>query len=448
MRKQIKNDIDNLIALMDEAHKEIGVCEELSVECQNCAITIGTTLENDEEEDKKINCPCAGSYGHIVSELEQYCELMYQLHETFFDENTSQDVANTIINEIKTVFGDIKEMIDHIEVRKEVVFLPYNASMWDSLESVYLRYKAEPDYDAYVIPIPYYDKTPEGKFANMHYEGDRFPCDIPITDYNAYNLELRHPDIIYIHNPYDGTNYVTSVHPFFYSKNIKKFTDKLVYIPYFVLDEPRYPYEGGYENFVVVPAVIHADTVIVQSEMMRQVYINTMTKEVGENSRRIWERKILGLGSPKFDRVKRLRDNPVDMPEDWKQKIYKADGSKKKVILYNTSVVAMLKYRQSMIDKIHSVLVFFKSNTDNVVLLWRPHPLMKQTLASMRPELLDEYLDIVSRYQEADYGIYDTTSDIDRAIAIADAYYGDASSVVVLCQHAGIPVMIQNTDIL
>lgn len=447
MRKKIKDDIDKLIILMDEAHKEISRCEELCIECQNCAITIGTMLEKDEEEDRKINSSSVTSYRHIVGRLEQYCELVYQLHEALTGDNTSRETAD-LIKQIKQLFNGIKRLADLIEVRKEVVFLPYSASMWDSLESVYMKYKDNPDYAAYVIPIPYYDKTQDGAFADMHYEGDCFPCDIPITDYNAYNLKLRHPDIIYIHNPYDGTNFVTSVHPFFYSKNIKNFTDRLIYIPYFVLSEPASPYASGYETFVVVPAVIHADTVIVQSEIMRQVYINTMTKEVGENSRSLWENKILGLGSPKFDRVKRLRDKYVDVPEDWKRKIYKADGSKRKVILYNTSVVAMLKYRQSMIDKIQSVLSFFKSNTDNVVLLWRPHPLMKQTLVSMRPELLDEYLDIVRRYQEEDYGIYDATPDIDRSVAIADAYYGDASSVVELCQYVGIPVMIQNTEVL
>ena len=47
-------------------------------------------------------------------------------------------------------------------IRREVVFLPYKASMWDSLESVWKRYEDDPLVDAYVIPIPYYDKNPDG----------------------------------------------------------------------------------------------------------------------------------------------------------------------------------------------------------------------------------------------------------------------------------------------
>ena len=49
----------------------------------------------------------------------------------------------------------------------------------------------------------------------------------------------------------------------------------------------------------------NADKVIVQSEDMRQVYIKVLMKESGDCSaaaRKYWENKILGLGSPKYDK--------------------------------------------------------------------------------------------------------------------------------------------------
>ena len=45
------------------------------------------------------------------------------------------------------------------------------------------------------------------------------------------------------------------------------------------------------------------------------------------------------------------------------------------------------------------------------------------------------------------YQVYEATA-LDRAIAISDAYYGDGSSVVQLCQEAGMPVMMQNVEIV
>ena len=38
-----------------------------------------------------------------------------------------------------------------MKVRKEVVFLPYKASMWDSLESVWKAAEEDPDCVAYVF---------------------------------------------------------------------------------------------------------------------------------------------------------------------------------------------------------------------------------------------------------------------------------------------------------
>lgn len=71
--------------------------------------------------------------------------------------------------------------------------------------------------------------------------------------------------------------------------------------------------------------------------------------------------------------------------------------------------------------------------------------MMKATISSMRPLLWDTFNRIVEKYIEEDFGIYDDSPDLDRAIALADAYYGDSSSVVQLCQSVKMPVMIQNT---
>ena len=64
----------------------------------------------------------------------------------------------------------------------------------------------------------------------------------------------------------------------------------------------------------------------------------------------------------------------------------------------------------------------------------------------MRPELLQEYEQIVMEYRQENWGIYDDTPDLHRAIAWSDAYYGDQSSVEVLFHAAGKPVMQQEID--
>lgn len=191
------------------------------------------------------------------------------------------------------------------------------------------------------------------------------------------------------------------MHPFFYSKNLKQYTEKLVYIPYFILGEVDPENEQAVEgvaHFCTLPGVMNADKVIVQSEAMRQVYIKVMTKFAGKDTKKYWEEKILGLGSPKVDKVLNTRKEDLDVPEEWLRIIKKPDGSWKKIIFYNTSVSALLQNNERMLRKMEDVFRVFKENQEEVALLWRPHPLIKATIESMRPELWKAYEKIVEKY--------------------------------------------------
>lgn len=446
MRKAQKTQAEQTISLLQQAHKEIkralerkksDFVLELAVQCQEAAIALGTMSETEAGGETAV---------HL---LEEYCEQLYQLHEAVRQCQPMNvgAVCKALQKKLIEIGNGIR---NDIPVRTEVVFLPYKASMWDSLESVWRAASADENCDAYVIPIPYYDRNPDGSFGEMHYEGNLYPEDVPIVHYDAYDFESRHPDKIFIHNPYDDGNYVTSVPPFYYSENLKKYTDDLIYIPYFVLPEID-PSDSkaveGMEHFCTTAGVMNANHVIVQSEAMRQIYVDVLTKYTGESKRYYWQKKILGLGSPKMDRVNRLKDGDFQLPEEWEEQIRKEDGSRKKVIFYNTSVTALLQKNEAMLEKIRYNLQIFKENSAEVMLLWRPHPLMEATLSAMRPQLLKQYENIVREYRAGGWGIYDDSPDLDRAIAVSDAYYGDPSSVVSLYQQTGKPIMIQTVDV-
>ncbi len=449
MRKIQKTQIEDFLHLLSRAHEEIkkaissgkkDTALDLLSQCQDSAIQIGETIENLEGENFAT-----------IPLLENYCEMLYQIYENIrsnqsINPNKSYKVLQKSLNAIK---NSVK---NEIKVQIEAVFLPYKASMWDSLESIWQAAAEDPDCDAYVIPIPYYDKNPDGSFKEMHYEGGLYPDYVPITNYQAYDFQERCPDMIFIHNPYDECNYVTSVHPFFYSKNLKQFTEKLVYVPYFVLDEIDPKNQSaveGMKHFCTVPGVIYADKVIVQSEDMRQIYVNVLTEYAkgSQANRKYWEDKILGLGSPKIDKVLSTRKEDIEIPEEWRRVIEKVDGSFKKVIFYNTSVTALLEHEEQYLKKMEDVFKVFKEAKEEIALLWRPHPLMKATIESMRPELWGKYWKLVVEYQEEGWGIYDDTADLDRVIALCDGYYGDPSSVVKLCHNAGVLIIIQNLNI-
>ena len=455
MRKAQKRQIEEIIRQMEEAHDEIKRCiekgitaqaEGLLTDCQNAAVAIGTLIEDTEGE------------GHLaVTVLEEYCELVYQSYECLSSGSSinANKIYESLMQKLVKASNSIR---NDIKIKTEAVFLPYKASMWDSLESVWKAADADPDCDTYVIPIPYFDKNPDGSFREEHYEGDQYPKYVPITRYDSYNLEARRPDVIYIHNPYDECNYVTSVHPYFYCKNLRKFTDKLVYIPYFILreiDPGNQAAIDSIKHFCFTPGTIYADQVIVQSENMRQIYINEYIKAAkemglgGEHVDRIFlGKKFLGNGSPKIHKILHTKKEDLEIPAAWLRIIEKPDGAWKKIVFYNTSVSALLQHGDKMLRKMESVFEIFKKNKDEIALLWRPHPLIQATIESMRSQLWKAYKEIRDRYVEEGWGIYDDTADLSRAVVISDVYYGDMSSVMQLCQKAGVLVMLQNIYML
>jgi len=310
MRKSQKNQLLDTLVLLDKAHTAIKKAIEtqnqnaaltLLEQCQDSAIQIGSLIEASEGEDFAA-----------IGMLENYCEQIYQVYE-LIRQQQPVPAGKTYKNLRKDLIRIENCIKNDIAVRKTVVFLPYKASMWDSLESVWKAADTDPECDAYVIPIPYFDKNPDGSFREMHYEGGEYPKDVPVVSWEEYDLAAEHPDVIYIHNPYDECNYVTSVHPRFYARELRKCTDILVYIPYFILgeiDPDNQEAVNGMKHFCFVPGTIYADRVVVQSENMRQIYINEYSKAAKEMGlsgehvdRRFLEKKFLGLGSPKIDKV-------------------------------------------------------------------------------------------------------------------------------------------------
>lgn len=441
MERYRKKELLSMISTLGKANDAVilsrnqdssGVMEVLAG-CQDSAAVIGNFLETCGEPGKSI-----------VSVLEEYCETLYRISLVLDDGEQCKRLYKIIRKQLTVVNNRIRH--DLPDDKKEIVFLPYKASMWDSLESVWKTLSEDDNIETFVIPIPYYDKNPDGSFGQMYDESGQYPDYVPVTSWKEYDISSRKPDVIYIHNPYDECNYVTSVHPFFYARELKKYTDKLIYIPYFLCVNNQVK-----EEFCVLPGTIYADEVILQSQEVRDSYISFYHQwEDKQNCRDLFgkaEDKFVASGSPKIDKVMAAKREDFEIPPEWTRLIMREDGSGRKVVLYNTSIVKILEDSRKMLDKIKNVLQVFREQ-EGVVLLWRPHPLLRNTLQSMRKEYVQEYDDIVERYKKEGWGIFDDSEDLYRAIVVSDAYYGDGSSVVELYKHTGKPMMIQNMDVL
>ena len=443
MEKYKKKQILRIVGTLEKANDSIGRnCSrifpedalEALAQCQETAIFLGNYFETLEEQGISF-----------VKILEDYCENLYQMSIALSDEKANRKLSKRIQKQLTQLHNDIQCGIPND--KKEVVFLPYKAAMWDSLESVWKAAAEDKNCDAYVVPIPYFDKNPDGTLGQMHDEGKEYPEYVPVTSWEEYVIEERKPDAIYIHNPYDNNNLVTTVYPSFYAKELKQHTEMLVYIPYFVCAGETVP-----KHFCVLPGTLYADRVIVQSEVVRKTYVEELRRFENENNCKNAfgniEQKVLALGSPKYDRLLSTGKEAPVIPEEWKSIIRRSDGTNKKVVLYNTSIAVLLEKSDKTIAKIRNTIDFFRDRKEEVVLLWRPHPLIPATLQSMRPQLWNAYSTIVSRYRSEGWGIFDESSDADRAILVSDAYYGDGGSLFALYEKTGKPIMVQNVDVL
>ena len=441
MRRQAKKQLCESMEYLIQTSETIGgllgrLCREQAMDVlaqmQELVIHAGETIEATEDDCAKI-----------IQKLENACEIIYQLTDSLDDFK----VRIHLLKDLKELFNAAHDEIQkNIPEKLEILFLPYQVSMWDSLESVWMAAKDRDDRDCYVVPIPYYDVLPDNSLGNIHYEGDRYPDYVPVTSYLKYSIEARRPDVIFFHDPYDEFNRVTRIPEQFYSKNLKKSTDMLVYIPYFVSEEG-----GPAEYQCYTSGVLFADRVIVQPGSVYEKYCRVYTNVVRQNGLEHTlipaEQKFLPLGSPKFDKVLNMRCELEELPETWQKVIRKPDGSWKKIILYNLSVSPMLENREQTLKKLDNVFRFFRERQEDLVLLWRPHPLLLKTIESMVPWLRDAYMQKVLQFQEESWGIFDETPDPNLAMVVSDGYYGDMSSLVTTYRETGKPILLQDSFI-
>ncbi len=191
MRRQEKKAILHLVSsfrgTLDELKKSISnndISETqnfLSI-CQDAAVHVGSSIEESEGEGTQA-----------VLQLEKYCEIAYVLFQKI-NRNEAID-AQKEISQLQSIIDGVEDFIrNSIVTKSEIVFFPYKASMWDSLESIWRAASADTRVETYVVPIPYFDRNPDGAAGEMHYEGDLFPDDVPVISYLDYDVKKRHPD--------------------------------------------------------------------------------------------------------------------------------------------------------------------------------------------------------------------------------------------------------------
>ena len=396
-------------------------------ELQNNIVSFGTLTESIKGED------C-----NTVKLLEQYLEVIYKVAKYVqkFDENKYAECDE----EVKDKFASISEAIDsEIVNRRSVLFLPIKAKHFSSMRMAYEMETATPDTDVYVMPLPYYYKEYDGSFKDeMHIDTEEFiKANIPVTDYSRFDLSLLCPEKIYINSAYDEYNMAVSVDTRFYARNVKKYTEKLIYIPYFKLmefDRANYPCWYNMQYYCTVPGVVMADKVYVQSENTRKVYIDKLNEWVGdEKYTDIWGQKI-----DVYD------DGFEEHSEDELR-----DAGSKKTIVWFVSAGSLAEFGDRYIEKAYRNLDVFALTKDKLKVLLNSEPFLDEMIKTYSDELYKKWTGFIDEFNRS--GIGEVVSQGEEksveALLKANAYYGDPSYICKDFILMKKPVMLQNVEV-
>ena len=405
-------------------------------ELQNNIVSFGTLTESIKGED------C-----NTVKLLEQYLEVIYKVAKYVqkFDEGISYEAsAENKYAEcdegVKDTFASISEAIDsEIVNRRSVLFLPVKAKHFSSMRMAYEMEAATPDTDVYVMPLPYYYKEYDGSFKDeMHIDTEEFiKAGIPVTDYSRFDLSLLCPEKIYINSAYDEYNMAVSVDTRFYARNVKKYTEKLIYIPYFKLmefDRANYPCWYNMQYYCTVPGVVMADKVYVQSENTRKAYIDKLNEWAGdEQYTDIWEQKI---------------DVYDESCEEHSEDELRDAGSKKTIVWF-VSAGSLAEFGDRYIEKAYRNLDVFALSKDKLKVLLISEPFLDEMIKTYSDELYKKWTGFIDEFNRS--GIGEVVSQVEdqsvEALLKANAYYGDPSYICKDFILMKKPVMLRNVEV-
>lgn len=399
-------------------------------ESQQLMIDLGTLIEQVKGEN------------HVsIAALEAYCETLYRIFESVaahvetdgsrpFAEKAFEDIANRLGEQLQTIHAVIR---DTILARKEIVFLPWKGSQWDTMMPEWKKAQDNPQNDVYVVPIPYYYKNYDGSIrATAEEEFHLYPKELKLWDYHTFDLQLHHPDMIFFQNPYDNWNPSTTVSREFYSEQLQKATEQLIYVHPYRMDDFTVQEQRSYQNakhYIAMPGVVRADRVIVPSRAMREIYIAKLTEFAGEKTRAIWEEKVV------------IMEASIDKQE-------KKQMKPKKKMAYFTHASYFVEYREEGLSKLKRVFETFEKYKDKLQVLYCVHDQLQTATELVCPQLWQEYAAFMEQYRDADWlTIIEDMDKMKDVIAEADAYYGDGGYLAMEIREAGKPVMIQEVEL-
>ena len=453
--------MENCTAQMQEQRYE----DVLSVlpELQQLVVDFGTLLEEVRGEENL----CVQK---VVAKIQDYCDALYALYEQLnirlqepdtleigqqpADVSDADATVRASYEAFARSYTKMKAEIQQFCIaRRSVLFICTGMREWHAYEHLCDEERQNPDTDVYIACVPtvfkdvyghaeYGQNTEDANTTRIqnHIQNlyGEFADDIQFIPWQKVNPALLAPDTIYIQAPYDGENPCLTIPPMYYAGNLRKYTKNLIYVPSCKVKEfgaedttDRY----NMKHYVTAPALMYADQIYVQSENMRQRYLECLVEFSGEAYRAIWERKI-----------------------SVSEFVFRSEAGKdtsQKTILYCIGENELANLGKRAFAHVESRLQVFADNHENlqVQICFYPPRLSDWEVDLQRVKTLTEMLRTYAETNKAwctlekpqeqeDFAAYR-----ERLAMNGDAYYGSPSPYVHEFTLREKPVMLASTDI-
>jgi len=441
----LKGMVNQCLIELDNMLKDVSVCiengeycnvVETLINCQQLAIDMGTLIENVRGEDSV----CARS---VIPELESFCEEVFSLYENIqalCEKNYNMDIAETSKKTMSLLqaFSVVKEQVTRQLIDKKVVlFVTTGAKQWKGFKSLYLAAVADDKAEVHVVFAPVMPKDVLGqvKLSNEDVVSmmatEVYPENIKIYDWSTYSLSLNHPDMIFIQEQYDGENGCLTIPPQYYAEKLQKFTSKLVYVPSYVteeFDEKDTTALYNMKHFVATPGFMYADIILAQSENIKKHWVEALVEFAGEDTKELWEKKILPMGLPVMDELTN-----------------EAKHHKKRKILFGVGLSSALELGDKFLPWLKDRFSVFEGAVNSLDVGIYVYPAdMRQWDNALGKEITQEVIKILQ--DKAMQGVchlchMDQLEEKDL-LREYDAYYGSASPLAHGFSNLNKPVML------
>ena len=225
--------------------------------------------------------------------LQGYCDALYHLYEGM----ASGEISEEDIGAVHQSWREVNDAVRNYLRTKEIVFVVDRARHWPAVEPLWRVYKDRPDTRVFVVVPDYCRKKADTSFKEEKYSDlAEMPEEASAMPAENYSYALRHPEVMIVQSGCDEYNYTRSVDIRFYTRILWKYTDRLIYIPWYHVEDFSDKKSVLWKDmrfYANIPGPLYADFTVLQSEQMKRNFMDFYHDEEPGIDEEYWDQKLL-----------------------------------------------------------------------------------------------------------------------------------------------------------